>query len=38
MFNILDKHKLLPDVQEYLKNEKEAERILRRSKREDLER
>ncbi|MPQ34286.1 plasmid recombination protein [Clostridium estertheticum] len=38
MTNILDKHNLMPEFKNELKNEKETERISRKSKSEDLER
>jgi hypothetical protein len=37
MTNILDKHNLMPEFKKELKNEKETERISRKSKRQDLE-
>lgn len=37
MTNILEKNNLMPEVHQKLKNEKEAEKISRRNKREDLE-
>ena len=37
MASTLEKNNLMPEVQEKLKNEKEAEKVLRRTKREDLE-
>lgn len=37
MTNILEKNNLMPEVQQKFKNEKETERVLRRSKKEDLE-
>ena len=37
MASTLEKNKLIPEVQEKQKNEKEVERVLRRSKRENLE-
>jgi uncharacterized phage infection (PIP) family protein YhgE len=37
MASTLEKNNLMPEVQQKFKNEKEAEKILRRSKREDLE-
>jgi len=37
MTDILNKHNLMPEVQQKLKTEKEAERVPKRNKREDLE-
>ena len=37
MTSTLEKNNLMPEVQQKLKNEKEAERISRRNKREELE-
>jgi len=38
MTNILEKNNLIPEFKRDLKNEKASERILRRNKREELER